>query len=97
MKFTSKGWFLLVLGLMTVAAYAQIPASTHIRHVIVIDQENRTVDNLFGSNSSSNQYYLPGLHFSTTGQAYTITNNVKTVFTVNAVSIPFSLETRHRR
>jgi phospholipase C len=90
MKFTSKGWFLLVLGLMTVAAYAQIPASTPIRHVIVIDQENRTVDNLFGSNSSSNQYYLPGLHFSTTGQAYTITNGVKTVFTVNAVSIPLA-------
>jgi len=30
--------------------------SNPINHVIVIDQENRSVDNLFGSNSPDNQF-----------------------------------------
>src|SRR5271169_1885364 len=80
----------LVAGLAATAACSQITYPTPIKHVILIDQENRTVDNLFGSNSPGNQYYLPGLVVSTTGQAYTITNGKKTVFTVNAVSLPLA-------
>jgi phospholipase C len=61
-----------------------------INHIIVIDQENRSVDNLFGSNSPSNKYYLPGLVFSTTGKAYKIVNGQKQVFNVTAVPIPLA-------
>lgn len=80
----------LILGLMSSPAAAQITYPTPINHVIVVFQENRSVDNLFGSNSPSNPYYLPGLVFSTTGQAYTITNGKKTVFTVQAVPLPLA-------
>ncbi len=90
MKPTLRYCSLLIGGLMATAACAQIPYPNPINHVIVIDQENRTLDNLLGSNSPSNQFYLPGLVFSTSGQAYTITNKVKSVFTVQAVSIPLA-------
>ncbi len=83
-------WSLFVAGLITTAACAQIPYPYPINHVIVIDQENRSVDNLFGSNSPNNQFYLPGLVFSTTGKAYTKLNGTKNVFTVHAVSIPLA-------
>jgi phospholipase C len=71
-------------------AVAQFRHFHPINHVIVIVQENRTVDNLLGSNAPSNQYYLPGLDFATSGQAYTVVDGVKKVFTVNAVSIPLA-------
>jgi phospholipase C len=58
------------------------------KHVVVIVQENRTVDNLFGSNSPANQYYLPGLDVSTTGQTYTIVNGKKQTSTVDLVPMP---------
>ncbi|MGD0414154.1 MAG: alkaline phosphatase family protein [Terriglobales bacterium] len=90
MKLTFKYWTLLIVGLMATAACAQIPYPNPINHVIVIDQENRTVDNLLGSNSPTNAFYLPGLVFSTTGQAYKIVKKKKTVFTVSAVSIPLA-------
>ncbi len=90
MKRTVRFLLALVTGLVASAACAQITYPTPIKHVILIDQENRTVDNLFGSNSPSNKYYLPGLVVSTTGQAYTITAGKKTVFTVNAVPIPLA-------
>jgi len=70
------------------AQRAQIPYPNPINHVIIIDQENRTIDNLLGSNSSANQYYLPGLVFTTTGRAYKVVNGKKTQFSVPAVSIP---------
>jgi phospholipase C len=89
-KLTLRFRSYLIVGLMATAACAQIPYPNPINHVIVIDQENRSVDNLFGSNSPSNQFYLPGLVFSTTGKAYTIVNKVKTVFTVQAVPIPLA-------
>ena len=69
---------------------AQITYPNPINHVIIIDQENRTIDNQFGSNSPSNKYYLPGLDFATSGQAYTLVNKKKTVFTVQSVSTPLS-------
>jgi phospholipase C len=90
MKLTLRFWSLLIVGLGATAAWAQIPYPNPINHVVVIDQENRTVDNLLGSNSPSNGFYLPGLVFSTTGQAYTIVKKKKNVFTVNAVSIPLA-------
>lgn len=90
MKFTLRLLSRLFFGLVTSAACAQISYPNPINHVILVVQENRTVDNLLGSNSSSNQYYLPGLVFSTTGQAYTITSGKKTVFTVQAVPIPLA-------
>ena len=71
-----------------VSAFAQIPYPNPIQHVIIVDQENRTLDNLFGSNSPSNQYYLPGLIVATSGQAYTISSGKKTVVTVQSVSVP---------
>jgi phospholipase C len=89
-KRTIRFLLALVAGLVASAACAQITYPNPIKHVILIDQENRTVDNLLGSNSPSNQYYLPGLVVSTTGQAYTITAGKKTVFTVNAVSVPMA-------
>jgi phospholipase C len=80
----------VVVGLAAAGAGAQITYPNPINHVIVIDQENRTVDNLLGSNSPSNQYYLPGLVVSTTGQAYTISKGKKTVFSVPLTPIPLS-------
>ena len=52
---------LLLVLTGSLVASAQITYPNPINHVIIIDQENRTTDNLFGSNSPSNQYYLPGL------------------------------------
>ena len=84
----------VLAGLLALAssplASAQVPYPNPINHVIIIDQENRTVDNLFGSNSPANQYYLPGLEFATSGNAYTISNGKKTVFTVQSVSLPLA-------
>jgi phospholipase C len=88
MKDTFRFLSTLVAGLAATAACAQIIYPTPIKHVIVVDQENRTTDNLFGSNSPSNQYYLPGLVFATSGQAYTTTNGKKTTFTVQSVALP---------
>jgi phospholipase C len=82
--------FLFAVVLSSSCAVAQIPHPNPINHVIVIVQENRTVDNLFGSNSPSNQYYLPDLVFSTTGKAYKRVNGVDTQFTVQAVPIPLA-------
>jgi hypothetical protein len=76
---------------MATAAFgqrAQIPYPNPINHVIIIDQENRTIDNLFGSNAPANQYYLPGLVFATSGKAWTLVNGKKTVITVQSVSLP---------
>ena len=80
----------LVAGFAASLAGAQITYPTPINHVIVVYQENRTVDNLFGSNASTHKYYLPGLVFSKTGQAYKITNGKKTTSTVHSVSLPLA-------
>jgi phospholipase C len=80
----------LTVALCPLACFSQIPYPNPIRHVVIVIQENRTVDNLFGSNSSSNQYYLPGLVFSTVGQAYERANGKKTVFDVQAIPVPLA-------
>jgi len=71
-------------------ACAQITYPNPINHVIIVDQENRTVDNLFGSNAASNQYYLPGLVFATSGEAWIQGKDGKTIITVQSVSTPLS-------
>jgi phospholipase C len=78
----------VVVGVITFSASAQITYPNPINHVIIIDQENRTTDNLFGSNSPKNQYYLPGLVFATSGNAWTTVNGKKTIVTVQSVSLP---------
>lgn len=81
---------LIAILLATITCFAQISYPNPINHVIIIDQENRTIDNLFGSNSPSNPFYLPGLVFATSGKAYTNVNGKKTVFTVQSVATPLS-------
>src|ERR1700689_1778390 len=90
LKTTFRFLSVVVVGLVASVASAQITYPNPIDHVIIVYQENRSVDNLFGSNSPSNQYYLPGLVVSQTGQAYTITNGKKTVFSVPLTPIPLS-------
>jgi phospholipase C len=54
--------FLISLG--STAALAQAPRNHHgIQNVVIIFQENRTPDNLFGSNP----YFLPGVDIATSG------------------------------
>jgi phospholipase C len=54
----------LLVSLSTTLAYAQAPRDHHgVQNVVVIFQENRTPDNLFGSNP----YFLPGVDIATSG------------------------------
>jgi phospholipase C len=54
----------LLVSLGTTLAYAQAPRDHHgVQNVVVIFQENRTPDNLFGSNP----YFLPGVDIATSG------------------------------
>jgi phospholipase C len=64
MKFVAATLLLLV-SLGPTAARAQAPRDHHhgIQNVVVIFQENRTPDNLFGSNP----YFLPGVDIATSG------------------------------
>ena len=90
MKYTACSILLFAVGFSASLGYSQIPYPNPINHVVVIDQENRTVDNLFGSNSPVNQYYLPHLVVSTVGQAYIVVDGKKHTFTVQAVPIPLA-------
>jgi phospholipase C len=54
----------LLISLGTAVAHAQAPRDHHdIQNVVVIFQENRTPDNLFGSNPN----FLPGVDIATSG------------------------------
>jgi phospholipase C len=90
MKSAFGFWLALLAGFAASGASAQIPYPNPINHVIVIDQENRTIDNLFGSNSPRNKFYLPGLNVATSGLAWSFVNGKKTVFTVQSVALPLS-------
>jgi phospholipase C len=90
MKFPTCFSLLLIGALTSAAALGQIPYPNPINHVVIIYQENRTVDNLFGSNNPMNKYNLPGLVVSTSGQAYTIVNGTKNVFTVESAPLPLA-------
>jgi phospholipase C len=76
--------------LAPLSGFAQIQYPNPINHVVIIDQENRTTDNLLGSNSPSNPYYLPELDVSTTGSAHTTVDGRKFVFSVRLVPIPLA-------
>ena len=80
----------VVVELAAAVAGGQIIYPNPINHVIIIDQENRTIDNLFGSNSPSNHFYLPGLDVATSGKAWMLSNGKKTVFTVSSVVLPLA-------
>jgi phospholipase C len=55
---------LLLVFLGPTAAFAQARRDHHtIQNVVIIFQENRTPDNLFGSNP----YFLPGVDIATSG------------------------------
>lgn len=76
--------------LLTSLASAQIPYPNPINHVIIIDQENRTTDNLFGSNAPANQYYLPGLITATSGKGWILSNGKRTSVSIKSVSLPMA-------
>jgi phospholipase C len=93
LKVTSFGLyvFLLVIACTaTLGAFGQIAYPNPINHVVIIDQENRTVDNLLGSNAPTNPYYLPELDVSTTGSGSTTVDGNKSVFNVQLVPIPLA-------
>lgn len=84
-------WLLLVLSALAgTPVFGQIPYPNPVHRVVIIDQENRTVDNLFGSNSPSNPYYLPQLDVSTTGEGYTLESGTKRDFAVPLIAIPLA-------
>jgi len=90
---TARLWaapLVVLLATLAAAQRLQIPFPNPINHVIIIDQENRTIDNLFGSNSPGNPFYLPGLDVAKSGNAWTLTNGKKTVFTVTSVALPLA-------
>jgi phospholipase C len=90
MKLTTWISLLLTAGLTSTLALAQISYPNPITHVIIVDQENRTIDNLLGSNASTNQYYLPDLVSTRTGIGYQIVNGNKVSFTVPLRPIPLA-------
>jgi phospholipase C len=60
---------LAVLG--ATLAHTQSNNIPQVQHVIVVIQENRTPDNLFGSDAVANQRQLPGADLATSGQCST--------------------------
>ncbi len=58
--------FAMAVTMAVTAVQAQPPASPQgkIQHVIIVVQENRTIDNLFGSNPT----FLPGVNLATSGK-----------------------------
>ena len=60
---------LLSFALVAAFAYAQTNNIPHVQHVIVVIQENRTPDNLFGSDAFASQRQLPGADLTQTGSA----------------------------
>jgi len=81
---------ILIVGVTATAAYGQIPYPNPINHVVIIDQENRTLNNLLGSNSPSNEYYLPDLVFTTTGLGSSSVNGKKSVISIPLIALPLA-------
>jgi phospholipase C len=76
-----KGAAISFCGLLLIAtaAHAQAPTNPQgkVQHVIVVIQENRTVDNLFGSSPA---FEKGGLNIASSGYGYV--NNVRTQITL---------------
>jgi hypothetical protein len=66
MKFAAQT--LLSVSLAASFAYAQNTPNTPFRHVIIVVQENRSPDNLFGSDLHNNPRRLPNAHLATSGK-----------------------------
>jgi phospholipase C len=62
MKVTARILVLLAVFVATFA-FAQF-TNTKFQHVIIVIQENRTPDNLFGSDLYNNPRRLPGAHLA---------------------------------
>lgn len=82
--------FPFLVCVFTSRSSGQIQYPNPINHVVIIDQENRTVDNLLGSNSPANPFYLPGLIVSTSGRGHTTLDGKKTVFSIQSVAVPLA-------
>ena len=65
MKLAAKG-LILFLSLGAILTYAQSTYNTPLQHVIVVIQENRTTDNIFGSNPT----FEPGVNIVKVGDNY---------------------------
>jgi phospholipase C len=66
MRLTAR--ILPLLALLTATfAYAQTTPNTPFQHVIIVIQENRTPDNLFGSDLHNNPRRLPNAHLASQG------------------------------
>ena len=77
MKFIRSTAILLAFMFGAALAPAQINGpNTKFQHVIIIIQENRTPDNLFGSDASSNPNQLVGADLATQGQCELTQNPV---------------------
>jgi hypothetical protein len=63
---------LLLAPLALTLAYAQNVPNTPFQHVIVVIQENRTPDNLFGSDVFASLRQLPGADLIPAGLCYVI-------------------------
>jgi phospholipase C len=68
MRFIAKVLVLVLIATTLALAQSNLP---QIQHVIVVIQENRTPDNLFGSDAFANQHQLPGADLVQSGQCYT--------------------------
>jgi phospholipase C len=68
MKLAAK--LLLLISLAATLAYAQNKPNTPFQHVIVVLQENRTPDNLFGSDAFATPHQLPGADLTRAGLCY---------------------------
>jgi phospholipase C len=66
MKFAAR--ILLVTSIAAVLAHAQNNNIPQVQHVIVVIQENRTPDNLFGSDAFASQRQLPGADLAQLGK-----------------------------
>ena len=70
MKFDAKRPLFLI-PLLACFTHAQVSTSTPntpFRHIIVVVQENRSPDNLFGSNGTSTLQLPPGADLATSGK-----------------------------
>jgi phospholipase C len=69
MRFTTR---ILLLSVSLAAALADAHANNipQVQHVIVVIQENRTPDNLFGSDAFTSPHQLQGADLAQTGQCY---------------------------
>jgi phospholipase C len=79
-------WILpLLVSLSATFAYAQTNNITQVQHVIIVVQENRTPDNLFGSDAFASQRQLPDADLAQNAQC---SSAIPTTVTL----VPFALD-----